>query len=149
MSYVNNTLLRGETVRFVGHVHWIIFIPVLLLSIAAMVVYFVFDQLIISGILSFFALFRFITDVMYFFSTELAVTDQRVIAKFGLISRTTFELNLDRVTTLNVQQSVLGRILNYGNIFIQGMGGISTPIPAIADPLTFRHWVLGEVEASR
>lgn len=145
MSYIDSTLLRGESVRFRGHVHWIIFLPVLLLASAGTLVFFYFNQLIICGILFFFAIFRFITDTIYFFSTELAVTDQRVVAKFGFIRRTTFELNLDRVTSLNVQQTVLGRILNYGNIFIQGMGGVSTPVPVISDPLTFRHWVLGEV----
>jgi uncharacterized membrane protein YdbT with pleckstrin-like domain len=148
MSYVSDTLLKDETVRFVGQVHWIIFFNVVCMTLAAVLVYFVFDQLIIAGVFIFFACFRLVTDAIYFFTTELAVTDQRVIAKFGLISRTTFELNLDRVTSLNVNQSVLGRILNYGDLFIQGMGGVSTPIPVIANPLLFRKWVLGEVRAA-
>lgn len=146
MSYVNDTLLSGETLRFRGHVHWIIFLPVLLLTCAGLAVFFFFNQLVICSILLFFAIFRFVTDFIYFFSTELAVTDQRIISKFGFIRRRTFELNLNRVTSLNVQQTVLGRLLNYGDIFVQGMGGISIPVPAITDPLTFRKWVLREVE---
>lgn len=148
MSYVDNTLLPDEVVRFRGHVHWIIFIPCLLLTGAGMALYFFLGQAIICGILLFFSIYFFLRAFVYYFTTELAVTSERVIAKFGFISRVTFELNLDRVMSLNVQQTVLGRILNYGDVFVNGMGGVATPIPVISDPIVFRKWVLGEVRAA-
>lgn len=145
MSYVNDTLLPGETIRYQGHVHWIIFMRPLWVTAASLAACLYFNQLVLSGCLLFISFWTFGEAVVYFFTTELAVTDQRVISKFGLIRRVTFELNLNRVMSLNIDQSVLGRMFNYGNIFINGIGGISTPIPRIADPITFRKWVLGEV----
>jgi uncharacterized membrane protein YdbT with pleckstrin-like domain len=146
MSYVNDTLLPNETVRYQGHVHWIVFMPPLLISASGLAIDIYLNQMIVSGLLVFVSIWFFLKAFIYFFTTELAVTDQRVISKFGLIRRITFELNLDRVMSLNVNQTVLGRMLDYGDLFINGIGGISTPIPVISDPITFRRWVLGEVD---
>jgi uncharacterized membrane protein YdbT with pleckstrin-like domain len=148
MSYVNDNLLPDEIVRFRGVVHWIIFLNPLMISLAGAAVLLWMNQLIIAGFLFLFALWSFAKAMIYFFTTELAVTNRRVIAKFGLIQRVTFELNLDRVMSLNVQQTVLGRILNYGDIFVNGIGGVSTPIPVIEEPLRFRQWVLGEAQVA-
>ena len=63
------------------------------------------------------------------FSTELAVTTLRVIAKFGFIRRETIELNHVKVESFTIDQSVMGRILGYGTLTINGTGGIRTPIP--------------------
>lgn len=72
-------------------------------------------------------------------TTELAITNRRIIAKFGLISRSTFELNLAKIESIRVEQSILGRILNYGDVLVIGTGGSKEPIPRIAHPLEFRR----------
>ena len=72
-------------------------------------------------------------------STELALTDRRIIAKFGFISRHTVEINLDKVESLRVEQGFWGRVLNFGTIYISGAGSAVAPIPDIADPLVFRR----------
>ncbi|UYZ74497.1 PH domain-containing protein [Moraxella bovis] len=72
-------------------------------------------------------------------STELALTTKRVMAKTGVISRDTVELRLEKVEGLYVQQSVFGRIFNYGTIVVSGTGGLKTPIPFISDPIYFRN----------
>jgi len=74
-------------------------------------------------------------------STELAVTNRRVIAKFGLVSRRTIELNLSKLESIRVDQSVGGRILNYGSIVVVGTGATLEPIPFIAAPMAFRQAV--------
>ena len=74
-------------------------------------------------------------------STELAVTNRRVIAKFGFIRRSTVELNLAKVESIRVEQSVLGRIFNYGSIIVTGTGSTMDPIPFIANPIGFRQAV--------
>ncbi|HDR8786385.1 TPA: PH domain-containing protein, partial [Escherichia coli] len=56
-------------------------------------------------------------------STELALTNQRVIAKVGFIRRNTVELRIDKVESLGIHQGILGRIFNYGSIVIKGTGG--------------------------
>jgi len=74
-------------------------------------------------------------------STELAVTNRRVIAKFGLVSRRTIELNLSKLESIRVDQSVGGRIFNYGSIVVVGTGATLEPIPFIAAPMAFRQAV--------
>ena len=74
-------------------------------------------------------------------STELAVTNRRVIAKFGLVSRRTTELNLSKLESIRVEQSVGGRIFNYGSIVVVGTGATLEPIPFIAAPMAFRQAV--------
>ncbi|MCF8383573.1 MAG: PH domain-containing protein [Chlorobium sp.] len=80
-------------------------------------------------------------------STELAVTSKRVIAKFGFIRRSTIELNHSKVESFHVEQGVLGRMLGYGTLSINGTGGGITPIPGIGDPLGFRRKAMEAIDA--
>jgi uncharacterized membrane protein YdbT with pleckstrin-like domain len=79
-------------------------------------------------------------------STELAVTNRRVIAKFGTFRRRTFELNVDRVEAIQVDQGIWGRMLGYGTLRIAGAGNFD-PIPAVAHPIAFKKAVLESQEA--
>jgi hypothetical protein len=72
-------------------------------------------------------------------TTELAFTNKRVIAKFGLISRKTIELNISKVESMQVNQGILGRIFNYGTLVISGVGNPQAPILGISDPMSFRR----------
>ena len=54
--------------------------------------------------------------------TEMAVTDRRIIYKRGLIRRMTAEMNIEKVESVSVGQSILGRILDYGTIDVRGTG---------------------------
>ena len=62
-------------------------------------------------------------------TTELALTNRRIIAKSGLIRRNTIELKTNRVESLEVNQGILGRIFNFGSIVVKGVGGSHAPIP--------------------
>jgi len=71
-------------------------------------------------------------------TTELAITNKRVIAKFGFVSRSTTEINLHKIESLQVDQSVAGRLFDYGTLVISGAGTPNLRIPGIAEPLRFR-----------
>ena len=73
--------------------------------------------------------------------TEFAVTDRRVISKRGFIWRKTEEMNMDKVETVDVDQSILGRLLDYGTIRIMGTGRQPNEIAVrrIAAPFTLRN----------
>lgn len=71
-------------------------------------------------------------------STELAITDKRVIAKFGFIRRSTVEISLHKIESIQVEQGLLGRMFNYGSLLVSGGGNPQAPIPGIRDPLAFR-----------
>ena len=71
-------------------------------------------------------------------TTELVVTNRRVIARYGIRNRTTVEILLAKVESVQVVQSILARVLNYGSIVVAGGGMHSAPVPNIARPARFR-----------
>jgi uncharacterized membrane protein YdbT with pleckstrin-like domain len=74
-------------------------------------------------------------------TTEIAVTDRRVIFKEGFIRRKTTEMHMDKVESVEVQQSVLGRLLDYGQVDIRGVGTGLEPLKMIAAPLELRNHI--------
>ena len=123
-SYVDSTLLQGETVLYRARIS--------LWSIAHLIFFGILLLVVIVGlVLLVIAWIRYKT-------TEFAVTDRRIIAKTGLISRSTVELFLDKVEALQVEQSVMGRILDYGTVSIHGTGTTHEPFRSISAPLLLR-----------
>lgn len=114
-TYVNNNLFRNEQVIFETNYHW--------------VHYFSWVSLFTLGIYP----------TIQQYTDEFVVTDRRIIIKKGLISYFTLEMNLGRVETVNVRQSILGRILGYGCITIIGTGGTRESFHDISNPLEFRR----------
>ena len=72
-------------------------------------------------------------------TTEIAITTTRLIYKRGLVARFVGEMNIDRIEGVSVLQSVFGRIFNFGQIVIRGMGVGELVLPVIADPVKFRR----------
>lgn len=109
----------------VGHlVDWSFDLPVLVPGVSL-------GTLTIVGAVGFSALLKYLT-------TELVVTNRRVIARFGITRRTTVEILLSKVESVQVVQSLLARLLNYGSIVVAGGGMHSAPVPNIARPARFR-----------
>lgn len=63
-----------------------------------------------------------IKPIISLLTTEYAITHQRVICKIGLIRRNVEEINLSSIESIIVDQSIIGRLLNYGTIIISGRG---------------------------
>ena len=72
-------------------------------------------------------------------TTEIAVTNERIIYKKGLIARHVGELDIDRIEGVSVQQGVLGRMRGYGRVCVRGMGVGEVILPPIESPLEFRR----------
>lgn len=71
-------------------------------------------------------------------TTELAITNKRVIVKSGFIRRSTIEININKVESLQVDQEIAGRLFNFGTLLISGAGTTQAPIPGISKPMEFR-----------
>lgn len=125
MSYIDDSLIEGEKIIHRARVSWWSQFGLLLIGVVLLVV--------VIG------LFFIIAAWINVRSTEIAITNRRVIAKFGFIKRDTVEINLEKVEALRVEQGFLGRMLNYGTVFISGAGTSVAPIRDIADPLVFRR----------
>ncbi len=123
MGYVEQNLIAGERVTYRANLHWMVFI-----SLKAL-------------------LTLFLLPVIERATSEFAVTSRRVIIKVGLISRRTVELKLEKIESIGVEQSILGRIFGYGTIVVNGTGGTHEPFRGIARPLEFRKAVNEASEA--
>ena len=125
MSYIDDSLIQGETILHRARVSW--------WSQAGLVVLGLLLLVLVVGLALLVAAWIRVR------STEIAITNRRVIAKFGFVKRDTVEINLDKVEALKVEQGFWGRMLNYGTVFISGAGTSVAPIKDIADPLVFRR----------
>jgi uncharacterized membrane protein YdbT with pleckstrin-like domain len=131
MSYAKSVLQPGETIVAMGRLHWIGYWPtalVLVLGIA--LISWLYAWQVTAGVIWFVAavfgalfLYFFVRAAFDRWVTEIAVTNKRVIYKRGLISRRTTEMNIDKVETVDIDQPILGGILDYGTIQIVGTGG--------------------------
>jgi uncharacterized membrane protein YdbT with pleckstrin-like domain len=148
MSYVQNVLQPGEQLLVEGRPHWIAYWRALVcfaLAIAAVIVAKNLDpgsQTVTYFGASFLAAVALVFAARAWFlrwTTEIGVTDRRVIYKSGFISRQTAEMNMDKIETVLVDQSLLGRLLDYGTITIQGTGASMESLRRIARPVTLRN----------
>jgi uncharacterized membrane protein YdbT with pleckstrin-like domain len=71
--------------------------------------------------------------------TEIAVTNRRVIYKKGFIRRQTNEMNVHKVESVQVYQTILGRMLGYGTVTILGIGAGFGTLRTIARRLRRRY----------
>ena len=82
-------------------------------------------------------------------STELAITTRRLIVKHGFIRRSTIEINLSKVESIQVTQSLLGRMFDFGTLVIAGTGASHAPLEGIAEPLAFRKAFVEAQDSAR
>jgi uncharacterized membrane protein YdbT with pleckstrin-like domain len=146
-KYVEQNLLPNEKIITLGHVHWFSYVPSVALSLLG------FNFIISTGVFGWLMLIVGLVLIakvwVHSTSTELAVTNKRVIAKFGFIQRSSIELLHSKVESFHVEQGIFGRIFNFGTVIINGTGGAKTPIPRIAAPLDFRRQALGAIEENQ
>ena len=142
MGYIDSNLLPDEKVVYRARLHWIIFwkpCAIVLLGIV-----FVFLQPIIGMIVLAMGILACIPPVIDYATSEFGVTSKRVIIKVGFLRRRTLELLLRHVEAISVEQSVMGRIWNYGSITLTGTGGVRELFDHISSPLEFRRRIQGE-----
>lgn len=127
-SYIEQNLARDEQIIVRAHVSWWSQIWLIILGVIFLAA---------GG----FGLVFIIVAIINVLTTELALTNRRIIAKTGWIRRNTIELKVNRVESLGIDQGITGRIFNFGSIAIKGTGGSNAPIPYIARPMEFRQQV--------
>ena len=133
-SYVERNLMQGEQVVYEGHVSLWHLAPRIVACI-------VLTPLFGLGLLV------LLNVVIRYKSTELAVTNKRIVAKFGFIRRSTVEIGVRKIESIQVHQGLLGRMFNFGSIVMAGSGNPQAPIPGISQPMEFRKRFLEQQEA--
>ena len=145
MGYVEGHLLPGEKVVYHAHLHWILFAwPVVVVVLAIPLL---FVQPLIGAIVALAGIVLAVPPLIRYTTSEYAVTDKRVIIKLGLIQRDAMETLLSKVEAIGVDQTIGGRLLNYGTLTITGTGGTKESFPMIHSPMEFRRQVQSQVVA--
>ena len=124
MGYVEDTLGSGETIKYDVSFHW-------LWTFGAYTMLVIFGWVGIGVIVFLYMMIRKWT-------TERVLTNIRFIQKTGWIVRHTEEIRVDRMEEVNLNQSLLGRILDYGDIKISGVGTGEIKLKMIDSPIDFQ-----------
>ena len=162
MSYLTSNLVPGERVIYQTRLHWIVMLGNLLAGVVLAaagggLLYYATNQagfevatvhimqgtgiaLIVAGLIV------ILWGMARRNATEMAVTNRRVIVKTGLASRRTIEMLLNKVESIEVSETTMGRLLGYGAIVVVGTGGSTEPFRKIAHPLTFRSRLQQQIE---
>ncbi|MBZ7990698.1 MULTISPECIES: PH domain-containing protein [unclassified Campylobacter] len=135
MSYVEQVLGADESVVLKAKVSIFAFIGDLFAILVLAIL-----SIAIHPFIAIFIIFLLLRMFVIITTTELALTNRKVIAKFGFIRRDTIELRLEKIESIRVGQGILGRIFNFGTIFINGAGS-SAPVPFIGEPIKFKKSV--------
>jgi uncharacterized membrane protein YdbT with pleckstrin-like domain len=151
MSYVQSVLQPGEQVRHTAKLHWIMYWPGLAFLLAAAVAFGLAETraggntfwMYLAGVLAIIALIFLLREWFIQWTTEIAVTDRRIIYKEGFIRRSTVEMHMDKVESVDVEQTIVGRIVGYGTVTVKGVGTGFEPLPMIAAPLELRNHITG------
>jgi len=67
-------------------------------------------------------------------TTEIAVTNHRLVVKRGWLMRATAELQLKSIEQVNFHQGPIGRLFDFGKIEVHGTGVDDVKLPNIACP---------------
>jgi uncharacterized membrane protein YdbT with pleckstrin-like domain len=119
-KYIEHNMLTDEYVAYKTKLHWVYFVKPLLF---------------------FWLIYPVIEALLKYCTTEFGVTNKRVVVKTGVFSIYTIEMNINKIETVHVNQELIGRILGYGSIEINGTGGSKEFFENVANPLEFRKIV--------
>lgn len=162
-EYINSIILPNERVLAIAKIHWVIYISPSIFSLFALLIS-IFSILPMIGLSSYassgemaslvtvnflicgfplwlIAGIGFLRAFLTTKFTEFALTDKRVIGKAGLIKRSSLELVLGKIESIRVNQSLVGRLLDYGTLIISGSGGTHQMIPYIAEPMKMKQTI--------
>jgi uncharacterized membrane protein YdbT with pleckstrin-like domain len=151
MAYYTKVLQQNETVTYIGRLHWIIYRNAILFAVIAIIVAAFaltlpenqrFLALAGSAIFAVLTVISFVHAWFKQWIREIVVTDKRVISKTGFIARSTQEMNITKVETVDVIQGIWGRILGFGTVQIIGTGASMEPLRHVASPLELRNAII-------
>ena len=148
--YIDENLQPGEKVLYSTNAHWIFFLPAIALWVLAGVLFLLSGMVpagsplivvcwALAAIVAVVALYKTVTAWFQRWTTETDVTNLRVVHKTGFINRKTFEMSLDKIESVDVDQSIPGRLFGYGDVTITGVGKSEERLATVTSPLAFRN----------
>lgn len=153
MAYYTKVLQPDETVQAVGRLHWLVFWPAILWLLIAVAIAIVGEfvaevepqrsyAFYAAAAIALVGVVMLLAEWVRRHSTEIVITDRRVILKRGILSHYTAEMNVSKIETVDVIQSLWGRILGYGTVIIRGTGAGIEPLRGVGAPIALRNAIL-------
>jgi len=142
MSVIDQNLLADEKiVRRTRHHKAVFVVPSLAVFVASLAVYKAMrgdeaTAFFVLGLIIGFA--SFLGGLLRYLSFEAVISTKRVLTQVGLIGRQCNEILFTKVEAIDIQQGLLGRLMDYGKIVITGTGGSKTSMVFIPGPFAFR-----------
>ncbi len=130
MSYIEESLSSGEAIHKIFQLHWFAKVPMYCWIVLGI------PTLGITWLIAIYEYFRLR-------SIEQGVTNKRVILKTGIISRNTEEMKLTSIETVEIEQSVWGRMFGYGTVKLTGRGISDVTFKNIDDPMAVKREIEG------
>jgi uncharacterized membrane protein YdbT with pleckstrin-like domain len=150
-KYIQTLLGRNEKIVFETRLHPIIyFLPLaIVIGVIASVVAVPAVRHGQASVIVFLGLVWLAAAKIMRATTEIAVTTHRIVYKYGWISRNTIEINFKHIESLDITQSVLGRIFDFATVVIRGTGIGAQSIHRVAKPLELRNATFEQIEHSQ
>jgi uncharacterized membrane protein YdbT with pleckstrin-like domain len=151
MPYIDNHLLDDEALVHVTRLHAIVLLaPAMVVSVLAGVMSITTDIPVVWYLVAFFLLlgaWRLLDRLILYLTSEFAVTSKRVLGKTGLIRLNTTDIVLAKVEAIRLNQSILGRICNFGDVLVTGTGGTEEVLSYIPEPQLFSKLIQEQLAA--
>ena len=151
MGFIEKNLANNEHIIYRANLHWWIYLKSVLIIASGIVIGIITKEnefgLSVCGLFTVAGIIGFINAYAKASSSEFAVTNRRIILKTGMLKRRLIELQLNRAEGLTVDQTIMGRILGYGDISVTS-GGVSETFTPIAKPYEFKRQINNAIEGS-
>ena len=141
MGYIEQSIGPTETLLYKARFHWLYYAAAwsALIFLALSIGCILFYVRTITGIVLLSAcalgLLLLLRSMIPIWTTEIGVTNHRLIVKRGWLVRSTDELQLNAIEKVNFNQGFLGRLFGFGNVDVHGTGMDDLHVPAVADPM--------------
>ena len=133
MAYLDNILTQEEQILFRGSIH-----PIFIFNYAALSLGILLLGLFINPILLAFLPISLLMLHPYW-TTDVMITNKRLMYKQGLLARNTQEIYLNKIESMSIIQGIGGRMLDYGTLRIHGVGIGEMDLPQnLENPMAFK-----------
>jgi len=146
MAYYTRVIGSDEKVAFIGTLSPVIYSPGLAIVVGSLLAFVFADNSPAMQSLAYLAvapagigIALMVKQLVRQYTTEIVLTNRRILLKTGLVARDAKDLSLSRIQGADLIQSAFGRMLGYGDVDVKEVGEGSIRIAQLSNPLEFRR----------
>lgn len=132
----------ANVIIYQARLHWILFLWPIVLMCAGLYISFKFPLLYQAGMgLVAVAIFWEVVVLLTYQCSYLIIKKKQIILCTGIFVRQTLDIALNKIESVDIRQSILGSLFQYGSLIITGTGGTKQYINYLDKPLTCRRYI--------